>query len=63
MGKGRLKEALELAGNSDKYQKIIIFLLSLIWIERVYIFLSAPYIFMDPLFHCASKGNHMVHEK
>lgn len=61
MGKGRLIEALELAGSEHKYQHLLLLMLSLLWVERIFVLLSAPYIYMDPLFHCDSKGTHPVH--
>ncbi len=29
----------------------------------VFVFLSSPFIYMDPLFACASKEGYVVHEK
>jgi hypothetical protein len=61
MGKGRLKDALELAGSEHRYQKILIGLLMCAWVSMVFVFLSSPFIYMDPLFHCTSHGGHVVH--
>ncbi len=63
MGKGRLKDALELAGSEHRYQKILMGLLMCAWISMVFVFLSSPFIYMDPLFKCLSKGDYVVHEK
>lgn len=52
LSKDRIKEALELAGNEDKYQKWLIFFLCLLWIE-INLFLVGPsYIYMNPNFRC-----------
>lgn len=63
MGKGRLKDALELAGSEHRYQNILVGLLMCAWVSMVFVFLSSPFIYMDPLFNCASTGSKAIYEK
>lgn len=33
------------------------------WVSMVFVFLSSPFIYMDPLFNCASTGSKAIYEK
>lgn len=52
LSKGRIKEAIELAGNEGKYQKWLIVLFSLLWIEINFFLVGPSYIYMNPSFQC-----------
>lgn len=56
-GKGKIQTALELAGSHHKYQKILILLIALTWIEVNYLLLGPTLIYMDPIFTCQSTGD------
>jgi hypothetical protein len=59
-GKGNILNALILAGDSHKYQKIMVLCMFLIWIEFNYLILGPTLIYMDPTFHCSSTGDRVI---
>jgi hypothetical protein len=56
MSKGKILEALELAGDNKAYQKYLIILLSILWLSINCILLGQSYIYIDPVFTCESTG-------
>lgn len=50
MGKGKIENAIELAGSKHFYQKTLIGILALLWISMNFIMLGPAYIYMDPVF-------------
>ena len=52
MSKQSIKQALDLAGSNNRYQQILIFLISLCWIFLNFMFLGSTLIFMFPVFNC-----------
>lgn len=57
MANAKLKQALELAGSEYRYQKTLVALLVIAWISMMFVFLSSPFLYMDPLFHCQGRGD------
>lgn len=57
MGKGKIKAALELAGNEHKFQKTLVFLICICWICINFVLLGSTLIYMDPVFHCGDDPN------
>jgi len=47
-----IQKALECLDNRGKYQKILMIILILIYIELGFILLGAPFYYMNPIFKC-----------
>lgn len=52
MSKQSIKQALYLAGSNNRYQHILILLISLCWVFLNFMFLESTLIFMFPVFNC-----------
>jgi hypothetical protein len=63
MSKGKLLEALELAGDNKLYQKLLIVLLSILWLSINAIMVGQSYIFIDPVFTCKQTGSEELTEE
>lgn len=63
MSKTNINQALHLAGNNNKYQTILILLISLCWIFLNFMFLGSTLIFMFPIFNCNGNYDRKVFEK
>ena len=42
---------------------MMVSLLIVAWISMMFVFLSSPFLYMDPLFNCTSTGDEIIHEK
>jgi hypothetical protein len=41
----------------------MIALLAIGWVSMMFVFLSSPFLYMDPLFHCEKTGDESIKEK
>ena len=48
----KVEEALALAGNKHRYQKLIIIFLSLTWVINSFLVLGPSFYYMDPIWDC-----------
>ena len=51
----KLDQALEKAGNKNKYQIVLIIFMSLVWVQNSFLVLGPAFYYMDPIFNCTSE--------
>lgn len=53
MSESMVEEALHKVGNASRYQKILIFFMTLMYIEITWMLLGSTFVFMNPIFKCS----------
>ena len=52
MTEGLIQQALRKVGDASRYQKILIFFMTLMYIEITWMLLGSTFVFMNPVFKC-----------